>query len=163
MGRVFFARGIISPGQKWWETLLGREISWSQWEGPSIHSRSLAFFHFKSRVGAKGFFFIFPWFPMYPTLFPSSSHHVPNMFSIAPQFYPICFGKCCPPFTYIFGQQRGRTLYFKKELLDFRNLHNFICFEWWANQVGLLPKKSKNWTWEAPHLINRRGLHCGTW
>jgi hypothetical protein len=26
---------------------------------------------------------------------------LPNMFSIAPHFYPIWFGKCCPPFTYI--------------------------------------------------------------
>jgi hypothetical protein len=25
--------------------------------------------------------------------FPTSPHH----------FYPICFGKCCPPFTYIGG------------------------------------------------------------
>ncbi len=29
IGRVFFARGI-SPGQNWWGTLLGREISCSQ-------------------------------------------------------------------------------------------------------------------------------------
>jgi hypothetical protein len=43
--RVFFARGT-SPGQKWWWTLLGREISCSQWEDPSMHSRCLAFFSF---------------------------------------------------------------------------------------------------------------------
>jgi hypothetical protein len=27
----------------------------------------------------------------------------PKEFPIAPYFYPICFGKCCPPFTYIHG------------------------------------------------------------
>ncbi len=41
-----------------------------------------------------------------------------NMFSIAAHFYPQCFGKCCPPFTYIAGPKRrnsicqNRTLYF---------------------------------------------------
>jgi hypothetical protein len=33
------------------------------------------------------------------------SYQVPDMFPkefpITPHFYPICFGKCCPPFTYI--------------------------------------------------------------
>jgi hypothetical protein len=37
----------------------------------------------------------------------TKSSQVPNMFpkefQIAPQFYPICFVKCCPPFTYIIG------------------------------------------------------------
>jgi hypothetical protein len=39
-------------------------------------------------------------------------------------------------------------------------------FEWWANRIDSLPKKQKKRTWEAPHLINRRGytmnfsLHC---
>ncbi len=33
-----------SRGQKWWQALLGREISCSQWEGPSMHSRCLALF-----------------------------------------------------------------------------------------------------------------------
>jgi hypothetical protein len=43
---VFFARGV-KLGKKWWGPLLGREISCSQWEDPSIHSRCLAFFPFK--------------------------------------------------------------------------------------------------------------------
>ncbi len=29
-------------------------------------------------------------------------------FPIAPHFYPICFSKCCPPFTYIHGP-KGRN------------------------------------------------------
>jgi hypothetical protein len=32
----------------------------------------------------------------------------PNMFSIARHFYPLCFGKCCRPFTYI-GGPKGRN------------------------------------------------------
>jgi hypothetical protein len=40
------------------------------------------------------------------------------MFSIAPHFYPICFGKCYPPFTYIGGPKvrisilQNTTFYF---------------------------------------------------
>ncbi len=62
--------------------------------------------------------FIFP-------LFPSGSQYVPqipivflNMFCIAAHFYPECFGKCCPPFTYIAGPKgrnsihQNRTFYF---------------------------------------------------
>jgi hypothetical protein len=45
ISRVFFARGT-SPGQKWRRTLLGREISCTQWKGPSMHSSCLAFFSF---------------------------------------------------------------------------------------------------------------------
>ncbi len=61
MGRVFLARGI-SQGQKWWQTLLGREISCSQWEVLSMDSRCLAFCPFKFCgvvVGAKDFFSFF--------------------------------------------------------------------------------------------------------
>jgi len=38
----------------------------------------------------------------------AKSSHVPDMFPIAPHFYPICFGKCCPPFTFI-AQPKGRN------------------------------------------------------
>ncbi len=45
-----------------------------------------------------------------PNGFTLGSQYVPqdpnvflNMFVIAPHFYPICFGKSCPPFTYIGG------------------------------------------------------------
>ncbi len=34
-----------------------------------------------------------------PNMFLKFSMHSPNMFSIASHFYPICFGKRCPPFT----------------------------------------------------------------
>jgi hypothetical protein len=36
------------------------------------------------------------------------------MFSIAPQFYPISFGKCCLPFTYIGGpiDEKNKVQYF---------------------------------------------------
>jgi hypothetical protein len=51
------------------------------------------------KSGGKGFFFIFPLFPMcfhyVPSKFPMGSHQIlnmfPNMFSVAPHFYPICF------------------------------------------------------------------------
>jgi len=74
--RVFFARGI-SPDQKSSQTLLGRGIACSQWEGPSMHSRCLAFSLFK--FGGEGrILFIFPSFPM-------CSHYVPFKFSMGSQ------------------------------------------------------------------------------
>jgi len=39
IGKVLFTRGV-RLGKKWWRTLLGREISCSQWEGLNIHSHS---------------------------------------------------------------------------------------------------------------------------
>jgi hypothetical protein len=73
--------------------------------------------------------FIFTWFPMCSHYvlfkFPSGSQYLPqipnvflNMFSIASHFYPICFGKCCPPFTGIRGPKgtnfilQNKTFYF---------------------------------------------------
>jgi len=61
--RVFFARGI-SPSQKWWQTLWGREISCSQWEGQAC-SQDAWFFLLLSLGGAgEGFFFIFRVLPL---------------------------------------------------------------------------------------------------
>jgi hypothetical protein len=41
------------------------------------------------------------------------SSKVPDMFlrefPIAPHIYLICFGKCCPPFTYIRGPKRRNS------------------------------------------------------
>jgi hypothetical protein len=42
-----------------------------------------------------------------PNMFPQVPNVFPNMFVVATHFYPICFGKCCPPFTYI-GAPKGR-------------------------------------------------------
>ncbi len=36
----------------------------------------------------------------------------PKMFPLAPHFYPVCFGKCCPSFTYIYLSQREGALNF---------------------------------------------------
>ncbi len=63
----------------------------------------------------------------------AKSSQVPNMFpkefSIASHFYPICFGKCCPSFTYKAGQ-RGGTLHFKvKPFLVWGASIVSFCFE----------------------------------
>ncbi len=155
---MFFARGV-SPCQKWWWSLLGREISCSQWEGPSMHSRCLIFFllMFWGGRGKERFFFIFPNFPM-------CSHYVPFKFPMGSQyfsqfFFPylltfICLGKWCPPFTYI-GGPKGETVQFKIEPFVLGNLYYFILFGMMDGPIKLAccPKK----TWEAPHLINRKG------
>jgi len=94
--------------------------------------------------------------------FPSGSHYVPqvpnvfsHMFSITPHFYPICFGKCSPLFTYIGGPKERNSIFQNKTFYSGEPPYLFI-FQWWANQIGSL-QKHKIWTWEAPHLVNRRG------
>ncbi len=68
---------------------------------------------------------------------PPSSQCLPRHFSIAPHFYPICFGKCCPPFTYVGGLNIGTSIVqIQPSILG--SLHCFICFEWWANEIGSL-------------------------
>jgi hypothetical protein len=68
--------------------------------------------------GGKDFFSFFPSSQCVPTMFISNFQWVPNMFPKFPHFYPICFAKCCPPFTYIGGPKgenvlfQNRTFYF---------------------------------------------------
>jgi hypothetical protein len=80
-----------------------------------------------------------------PIKFPSHSQYLPqipnvflNMFSIAPHFYSICFGICCPPFR----GQRGQTLYFKIEPSILRNLHS-LFFVWTMGQSNWVTAKKK--------------------
>jgi len=117
---VLFARSI-SPVQNWWRNLLGRDISCSQWEGPSMHSRCLAFFPFRFflwgggwRVG-KGIFFMFPWFPICSQYvlngFPSDFQYVPqHVFHKHLTFIPHTLANVVrlSPITYIAGP-KGRT------------------------------------------------------
>ncbi len=134
---------------------MGRWISCSQWDSPSMHSSCLVFFPFKFG-GRKDFFFIFPWFPLCSQYVPQVPNVFPNMFSTVPHFYPICIGKCFPPFTYISVGQRGETLYFKIEPFIFGSLHRFISFiflEWWANHFGSLQKKEKNLEGTSLHIV----------
>jgi hypothetical protein len=67
------------------------------------------FFPFKFWGRGKVFFFIFPWFPSGSHYVPQVPNEFPNMFSIAPHFYPICFGKCCPPMKTYIGGLKGRN------------------------------------------------------
>jgi hypothetical protein len=57
-------------------------------------------------------------FPLVPNVFP-------NMFSIAHYFYPICFGKYCPPFICFCGAKEKEL---KIEPSILWSLHSFIIF-----------------------------------
>jgi hypothetical protein len=83
-----------------------------------MHSRCPNFFPFWVGVWREVFFH-FPSFPKcsdqvligFPSCFQFDPHVLivfPNMFPIAPFFNPTCFGKCCPPLTYI-GGPKGRN------------------------------------------------------
>jgi hypothetical protein len=77
------------------------------------------------------------------------------MFSIAPHFYPTCFGNVVL-LSPIYLGQRGGTLYFKIGTSSLVASIVSFPFEWWANQIGWL-QKNTDWTWEAPRLVDRRG------
>jgi hypothetical protein len=77
------------------------------------------------------------------------------VFSIAPHFYPICFGKYFPPFPCISGPKEK----------NFKILQNIITKIWGDSIVlevfGDGPIKpascqKKEKTWDAPHLINAK-------
>jgi hypothetical protein len=69
-------------------------------------------------------------------------------FPTAHHFSPLC--KYCPPFTYI-GGPKGRNSVTENRTFHFGE----PPFFWVIGQSNWLI--AKNWTWEAPHLMNRRG------
>jgi hypothetical protein len=97
--------------------------------------------------------------------FKAKSSQVPDMFlkefPIALHLYPICFGKCCTPFTHI-GGPRGR-----KSILQniypsiLGSLHSFFFFlSDGPIKLAHCNKKEKEKKIELgrqPHLMNRRG------
>jgi len=129
---VFFAWGV-NPCQKWWWSLLEREISCSQWEGPNMHSKRLVFFPFMFwgvGGGEERFFFIFPDFPM-------CSHYVPFKFPMGSQYFPQHFfhtssllyalenGVLLSP---IWVAKRGGIVQFKIKSSVLGSLHYFFFF-----------------------------------
>jgi hypothetical protein len=73
---------------------------------------------------------------------------------IAPHFYPICFHKCSPPFTYL-ADQKGRNFILQNKTLYFRGA-SIVSFLLSDGPIKLThcKKEKKKRTWEAPHLIN---------
>jgi len=127
IGGLFFARGV-SPCQKWWWSLLGR---------PKHALKVPCFFSFYVLEGGeegregRDFFSFFPASQCVRTMFLSSSQWVPNIFpnifSIPLHFYPICFGKWCPPFTSIRGP-KGRKCTVQNRAFCFGKYPLFILF-----------------------------------
>jgi hypothetical protein len=120
---------------------------------------ALSFFFLCFRVrggGRKDFFSIFSTSQCGCTMFLSSSQWVPNIFpnifSVPLHFYMPW--KMVSSF-HLYRWAKGEELYSSKQSLPFWGISIISFFlEWWANQISMLPKKK---TWEALHLINRRG------
>jgi len=93
--------------------------------------------------GGRGFFFFFP-------LFPTCSLQVPSGFPIAPHFNPMCFAQSSPLLTYIVG----RHSIFPQNLLFWGAfiVSTFFC----DGPMKSAHCKKKNWTCEAPQLINMK-------
>ncbi len=132
-----FLSHILSP-----KISLSHLCRWTQ-------RRGTLSWHRNCNLGETPMFSIrFQYVPQVPNVF---SH----MFSITPHFYPICFGKCCPPFTYIAGPKERNSIFQNKTFYS-GEVPYFLFSQWWTNRIGSL-WKNKIWTWEAPHLVNRRG------
>ncbi len=80
-------------------------------------------------------------FPFFLFLFFEEGGGLKHRVLIALHFYPICFGKCCPPITYLCGP-KGRNSILQNSTFHFQ-LVLFFFPKWWANQIGSLQKKHK--------------------
>jgi hypothetical protein len=80
------------------------------------------------------FLLSFQWVPIrFSICFPSSQcfpQHV--LLHTTPHFYPIYFGKCCPPLTYI-GGPKGMNLILQIEPSILGSHHSFL---WWLPKIG---------------------------
>jgi hypothetical protein len=110
IGGLFFAMAQSKNGDKlFWEE------KFYAMNGKTKACSVGAFFPLKFG-GGKDIFSFFSGSQCVPTMFLLSStmgshqflNIFPNMFSIALRYYPICFGKCCSPFTYI-GGPKGKN------------------------------------------------------
>ncbi len=156
----FYNGGIISPGQKWCQTILEIEISCSQWKGLNMHSKCLDFFSFMLWVEGGGRIFIKKSFV--PTMFPSSSQCVPirfpmcspRVFPIAPRYNPICFAQSPPIFTYIGGPNgKAILLSIESSSLGASIVPTFICFLVIGQWNWLIAPKKKGWSCEVPQVL----------
>jgi hypothetical protein len=93
----------ISSGENWWQTVLEREISWSQWEGLARTQWALIF-HFGGRGGVTGIFCFLLLFPMCShqvTINFPSSHSVPKCIpQDVPNSTPVLSHMECPKFIF---------------------------------------------------------------
>ncbi len=72
----------------------------------------------------------------------------PNVFPIAPHFYPICFSKYCHPFPCIDGPKENFKI-FQNRIIKFWGV--FVVLENFGDgpiKLASCPKKEK--TWDAP-------------
>ncbi len=73
----FFLFGGCSPGRKWWQTVLERNVPCSQWKAQYGLMSSPVFFF----LGGRNFYF----FSLVPIMFPMCSHEVPQFPKLFPQ------------------------------------------------------------------------------
>jgi hypothetical protein len=118
-----------------------------------MHSKCLGFFRFKvwewGVAGVEDFFSFFPGSDYVLFKFPMDTHQVanmfPNMFSIAPHFYPICFGRCCPSFTNIVGPTGRNSILQNRTFTFYFGGASIVSFFWsdGTNKLACCEKKKK--------------------
>jgi hypothetical protein len=87
-------------------------------------------FHLDIQLSIQVFFF-FLFFLWDGRRVKAKSSQVPNMFlkefPIVSHFYPISFGKCCPPFIHV-GGPKGENSIVQNKTFYLESLPSFFCF-----------------------------------
>jgi len=140
----------ISPGQKWWQTGLERNVPCSQWKAQYRLMSSPVFFF---GGGGGGIFTFFPLFPScslcVPMRFPNFPSCSPKTFPIAPQLYPIWFAQSS---TLMYTNWKRWTIestfvsILQLVIQRGASIGEYPMFQkhwWWANQYGRSKQKKK--------------------
>jgi len=104
----------ISPGQKWWQTILKIKVSCSQWEGSACTHEAPSFFLWGGGVEERDFLF-FPCSQSVPIVFSWDSQVVPQDVSKSTSDLPHMI---CPRFNSHLSMKEGSLSYFVLYLWD---------------------------------------------
>jgi hypothetical protein len=129
---------LISPGHKWWQTVLEIKVVCSQWQG----SGCAQLLYFGVGGGIRGFFSSCS--QCVPIIFTRGfqrARQVPNLFPTAPQFYPK--QSCIPLYT---NWKVGEHIWFYlatwgPKRCFYWGVPNVRNNWWWVNQSGPFQKK----------------------
>ncbi len=124
---VFFSFfSAITPGQKWWQTVLEIKVPCSKWKAEHGLIRGPSFF-FLGRGWGRGIFFLFP---LVLIMFHMCSHDIPRVLNLFPQNVPNSTSLLSDMVV-----QRGASI---------GECPTFQKNWWWANEYGPFKKRKES-------------------
>jgi len=145
--------GGISPGEKWWQTVLETKVACSQWKAQHALMRCPIFFFLRR---GEGFFFcFFPCSHLVPYVFPLRSQSGSLNFQVVLQKVPnsssLLSHIVCPKFnSHVYKQKSWAIastfdsilpLEVKRDASIGRHAQMFPKICWWVNQYGSFKKR----------------------